>query len=174
MYRCSHGCCTRTFVPLELACARTIHKFQGLSAGPVDEGKIKNPYECIICDPDLKQFEGKSLGLLYTAVSRATTLGDIKDGKNSAIYFNGKEFTEERIRRLVYCNRSNKKFKYAQKRDDWVAYLQTNEKACSRTVKQILKKTATIHAFSDAPMDPAFLHRRMTSFLRSNYSVPNM
>ena len=64
------------FVPLTLAYARTIHKFQGMSAGPVDEGKIKNMYDVIVCDPDEKSFQGTVLGLLYTATSRATTLGD--------------------------------------------------------------------------------------------------
>ena len=73
MYRCSNGCCVRRFVPLDVAYARTIHKFQGLSAGPVDEGKVPNMYDCIVCDPDEKKFEGSALGLLYTAVLRATT-----------------------------------------------------------------------------------------------------
>lgn len=67
-----------------------------MSAGPVDEGKIPNPYECIVCDPDKKWAEGKALGLLYTAISRATTLGD-NDGLNSAIYFEGKDFNRERL-----------------------------------------------------------------------------
>ena len=80
--------------------ARTIHKFQGLTAGPVNEGKIPNMYQCIICDPDEKKIEGTSLGLFYTATSRATTLGD-DDGMNSAIYFSGNQFKEERIRGLT-------------------------------------------------------------------------
>jgi hypothetical protein len=71
-----------------LAFARTIHKFQGLSAGPVDAGKIPNMYDCIICDPDMKQSEARATGLFYTALSRATTFGD-SEGLNSAIYFMG-------------------------------------------------------------------------------------
>ena len=93
------GCCTRTNLPLTLAYARTIHKFQGQSAGPVDKGKIPNIYGCIICDPDKSEVEGRALGLFYTALSQATTLGD-DDGLNSAIYFTGEDFNEKRIRNL--------------------------------------------------------------------------
>ena len=46
------SCFSRTYIPLSLAYARTIHKFQGLSAGPVDEGKIPNMFDVIVCDPD--------------------------------------------------------------------------------------------------------------------------
>ena len=65
-----------------------------LSAGPVDAGKIPNMYKCIVCDPDEKSFESSALGLLYTAVSRGTTLGD-SDGMNSAVYFTGSSFKEQ-------------------------------------------------------------------------------
>ena len=100
-YACQRngGCCTRTNLPLTLAYARTIHKFQGQSAGPVDKGKIPNIYGCIICDPDKSEVEGRALGLFYTALSRATTLGD-DDGLNSANYFTGEDFNEKRIRNL--------------------------------------------------------------------------
>ena len=126
-YGCSRSkaCCTRRFLPLVLAYGRTIHKFQGQSAGPVDKGKIENMYSCIVCDPDEKRFEGSSLGLLYTAVSRGTTLGD-KDGTNSAVYFDGKDFKEDRIRQLYKCKDSDKDYALAEKHDDWVALLKQN------------------------------------------------
>ena len=130
-------------MPLELAYARTIHKFQGLSAGPVDPGKIPNPYLCIICDPDEKKYEGKALGLLCTAVSRATTLGD-KMGLHSAIYFTGEHFNESRIRRLTHCKDSNKMFVSAAKRNQWVAYLQDKEILCKRRIQKIIARKRTI------------------------------
>ena len=133
----------RTFTPLELAYARTIHKFQGLSAGPVDAGKIPNPYLCIICDPDQKKYEGKALGLFYTAISRATTLGD-KMGLNSAIYFTGDFFDESRIQRLTHCKDSNIMFKSAVKRHHWVTYLQDKEILCKRQVQKIIARKRTI------------------------------
>ena len=92
-------CCKRTYLPLCLSYARTIHKFQGLSAGPVDEGKIPNMFACIICDPDMRHVEGSALGLFYTALSRATTLGN-EDGSESAIYFTGTAYDEARIRNI--------------------------------------------------------------------------
>jgi hypothetical protein len=127
-YTCSRAtaCCRREFMPLCLAYARTIHKFQGLTAGPVDEGKIKNMFEVIICDPDDGKFENSALGLFYTAVSRATTLGD-KDGKNSAIYFIGNNMTESRIRRIGRCKDSRNEFIRVGERRKWVRHLNKGE-----------------------------------------------
>ena len=133
-------------MPLDVAYARTIHKFQGLSAGPVDDGKVPNMYECIVCDPDEKKFEGSALGLLYTAVSRATTLGD-DQGLGSAIYFTGSEFKERRIRRLTKLKDSDEDFKAAQKRQKWVQYLSRREKECRRKQKKSRKeKMKFIHS----------------------------
>ena len=146
MYRCRYACCSRTYIPLEVSYARTIHKFQGLSAGPVDQGKTKNPFECIICDPDNKQYEATMLGLLYTAISRATMLGD-SDGLNSAIYFTGREFKERRIRRLTYMKDSNQEFKLATQRQQWVNYLVNKEQKCQRYVYRILEKRTQTQQF---------------------------
>ena len=119
---CTQGCCTRMFCPLTVAYARTIHKFQGLSAGPVDAGKIKNMHDVLICDPDERMFEGTALGLLYTAVSRATTLGD-DDGRDSAIYFFGSAMTKDRVRHLTFKVDNKTEFELAKKRRHWVNYL---------------------------------------------------
>ena len=124
-----------------MAYARTIHKFQGLTAGPVDEGKIKNMFDVIICDPDEGKFENSALGLLYTAVSRATTLGD-KDGLNSAIYFIGEHMNEERIRRIGKCKGTTKEFIRVEERRTWVEYLTKKTKKSSlsqRRQKRIIK-----------------------------------
>jgi len=113
-------------MPLCLAYARTIHKFQGLTAGPVDEGKIKNMFEVIVCDPDYGKFKNSALGLLYTAVSRATTQGD-EGGMNSAIYFIGDHMTEARIRRIGRCKDSRNEFVRVGERRKWVNYLSRGE-----------------------------------------------
>jgi hypothetical protein len=113
-------------VPLDLAFARTIHKFQGLSAGPVDEGKIPNMYECIVCDPDIKASERRATGLFYTAVSRATTLGD-DDGLNSAIYFIGNNITKERIQEVTRQQRKNQELINVTRRRRWVSYLKKHK-----------------------------------------------
>ena len=169
-YRCDHGCCIRTFVPLDVAYARTIHKFQGLSAGPVDNGKVPNMYECIICDPDEKKFEGSALGLLYTAVSRATTLGD-DQGLGSAIYFTGSEFKERRIRRLTKLKDSDEDFKVAQKRQKWVEYLSRRESECKRKQKKIKRREKEIHTFiNNTQYDYDFLYRRIQKYKLESYN----
>ena len=123
--RPSHTCCRRTFLPLCLSYARTIHKFQGMSAGPVDNGKIPNMFECIICDPDEKRWENIALGLFYTALSRATTLGD-EDGNESAIYFTGEHYKEDRIRDIGIKKHTSEEYKRVKDRQRWVDYLKEN------------------------------------------------
>ena len=123
---CNHRCCTRTFIPLALSYARTIHKFQGQSAGPVDDWQIPNMLQCIFCDPDRREREGTALGLFYTAISRATTLGD-KSGNNSAIYFTGEDFDEVRIRNIGRMKRSDDDYRKVQDRAIWVEYLENNK-----------------------------------------------
>ena len=130
------GCCTRTNLPLTLAYARTIHKFQGQSAGPVDEGKIPNIYRCIICDPDKNDAEGRALGILYTALSRATTLGD-DDGLDSAIYFTGHDFIEKRIRNLGKRKKSMDEFQNITRRKIWVQHLANNTSDGGITTEQL-------------------------------------
>lgn len=124
-------------MPLCLAYARTIHKFQGLSAGPVDKGKIPNMYECIVCDPDKRHVEGSALGLLYTAVSRATTLGD-KNGIGSAIYFTGDSFTESRIRNLGKIKNSTEDYKRIKQRNLWIDFLKLHKHESCMTQQQAL------------------------------------
>jgi hypothetical protein len=172
-YHCGKGgCCSRTFIPLQLAYARTIHKFQGLSAGPVDKGKIKNPYECIVCDPDKKQYEGACPGLLYTATSRATTLGDVKTGKSSAIYFNGPHFKEERVRRLMHCKDSNKMYVKATKRDQWVKYLKRRQAQSQPRIKKTLSKMKKIIRFTKTKHNTTFVTKRIRKYVQQNYNHP--
>ncbi len=40
---CNKGCCGRTFVPLALSFARTIHTIEGMTVGPNIKGKPPNP-----------------------------------------------------------------------------------------------------------------------------------
>jgi hypothetical protein len=92
-------------------------------------------YNCIICDPDQKRFEASALGLLYTALSRATTLGD-DNGLNSAIYFIGTDFKEERIRNPCNKQGSTKAFEKAKHRTMWVEYLRQQTIKTSILVQQ--------------------------------------
>ena len=117
----------RTYLPLGVSYARTIHKFQGLSAGDVDPGKIPNMYKTIICDPDKKDVEGRCPGLLYTALSRATTLGDSR-GIGSALYFDGIHFNYERIKHLTRKQNVTERYERVIKREQWVNHLKDHMK----------------------------------------------
>ena len=110
-----------------------------MSAGPVDPGKIKNMYDVIVCDLDDKEFEGTALGLLYTGVSRATTLGD-NEGRGSAIYFTGSSLREDRIRNLTMKKDGKKEFDMAMKRRYWVNYISARAHRFKSQVKRIMEK----------------------------------
>lgn len=95
----------------------------------MDEGKVKNMFEVIICDPDDGMFERNALGILYTAVSRATTLGDC-DGRNSAIYFMGEHMNERRVRRIGKRKDSMNDYKRVIERREWVNFLARRKRKC--------------------------------------------
>ena len=117
-------CCTMTSVPLELSFARTLHKFQGKSVGP------EHPTKCMVFEPGNSSFEGNNPGLLYTGLSRATTLGrgNIND---SALYLTGNNSNENRFCNLVHYrqkNKKNEKYIAIRRRDRWLQYLEQRRK----------------------------------------------
>ena len=125
---CNKHCCTRLFVPLTLAYSKTVHTYQGQSAGPTDEGKPQNAVQRIICDPGTRAFEGVNIGLFYTILSRATTIGDTTcktDFKNSAIYFIGDNMNKERITDIT-LSKFGTPYQKVQKRTAWTNYLKQN------------------------------------------------
>ena len=88
----------------------------------MEEGKIPNLFDVNVCDPDESRYEGKFLGLFYTAVSRATTLGD-DDCLNSALYFTGECVNEDRIRSIGKKTHSQDDYLNVQRRSIWVQHL---------------------------------------------------
>lgn len=136
--RCKVGCCTKEYAPFDLCFARTIHRYQGLEAGPKQKGKPACMNECIICDPGDLTVEGKNPGIFYTATSRATTFGD-ENGLNSAIYFSGKNLTKQRIQRLTKCKTRNQEYIKVTKRRKWSQYLE--KKRVQPPTKEEMSKT---------------------------------
>jgi hypothetical protein len=140
---CKFGCCTRQYCPLTVAYARTFHKFQGLQAGPVGKNQQPNMFDVIICNPDEKCYKSKNLGLFYTGLSRATTYGD-DDGKDSAIYFTGSEFTADRFRRLSKKPNSNEDFELVKTRKQWVQYLKQRAEISMDIIQPIINDSESI------------------------------
>ena len=94
---CNRFCCTKFFIPIKLAYAKTIHTIQGYNVGPTQPGTPNNAIQRIICDPGTKTFEHQNPGLFYTLITRPTTMGDPGDKFSSAIYFNGNNMTMDHI-----------------------------------------------------------------------------
>jgi hypothetical protein len=95
---CIKHCCSKTFIPLQLSYARTIHTFQGSSVGKTPPGYPQNAIKRIICDPGPREFEMKSPGLFYTLLSRATTMSEENDDRMlSAIFFTGQNMDISRV-----------------------------------------------------------------------------
>lgn len=98
-----------------------------MSVGVTPPGSPPNMYEMIICDPDEKRFEGMWPGLLYTILSRGTTLGDDK-GHGSAVYFDtpivgSVPITKERFENLLYKTNTRRYYETVLRRNEYVAQL---------------------------------------------------
>lgn len=125
-------CCCMTTVPLELSFARTLHKFQGKSVGP------EHPIKSMVLEPGNSTFEGNNPGLLYTGLSRATTLGQ-GDINKSALYLTGSNSNVDRFCNLVHYRQKHKKHeKYIaiRRRSTWIAYLDKQRENCSVHISQ--------------------------------------
>ena len=128
---CKKGCYVAHFLPLCLAFARTIHKFQGMEAGPSKHIKA------IVVDVGSTKFEALNPGLLYTALSRASAL--------EAIYFSGPltydRLTNVKYKRNLYSTRKEPYEKIIMQ-DKWIHHLlekKTHTKQVSNNNKINLK-----------------------------------
>ena len=128
-------CCCRTYIPLRLAFAQTIHTFQGQNAGPVELGQSPNAVQKLVCDPGTRRFEGNCIGLFYTLLSRITTFGDPHDKFSSAIYFTGSNMNTERV---LNINRNGKGYMYtmAERRERYVSFLLQHEHDSRMSIKK--------------------------------------
>ena len=119
-------CCCRTYIPLRLAFAQTIHTFQGQNAGLVETGQTPNAIQKLVCDPGTRRFEENCVGLFYTLLSRVTTFGDPLDKFSSAIYFTGKNMNTARVLDIT-TNGNGHMYAMAEKRKQYVTYLLQHE-----------------------------------------------
>ena len=151
---CQHSthCCQAKFIPLTLAFSRTIHKFQGMEAGQTKQIKA------IVVDVGSTSFEAINPGLLYTALSRASSLGD-ESLTNSAIYFSG-PLTYDRLTNVKYLRseKNTNRRKVYQKvymRDKWIEHITSNIKktpTLTLTEMQKLKNWANTFKISTSDL----------------------
>lgn len=120
--------CQRKYVPLSLAFAKTVHTFQGANVGPTHPGQPPNAVKRIIVYPGPRSFEGKNPGLLYTIISRVTTMGNPQDKFSSAIYFDGMDATTERYINIT-LGANGKQYAKVTDRKNWIQYL---DKHCTQ------------------------------------------
>ena len=133
--RCSKGCCTKDFIPLELSFATTIHKIQGLEAGPSKPGDSMKAAESMIIDIGNKQFEHKCPGLFYVAATRGSSFGD-GDFSKSSIFFRGEDITFDRLLNLTKTKTGQTTVR-AQRRRAWVDLLESNVHSSGLTPTEI-------------------------------------
>jgi len=141
---------TITFCPLVLSFARTIHTFQGQQAGPTDN-TVKNAVQKIICDVGTSRFESINIGLFYTALSRATTIGNAQNNRSdSAIYFS-QSLDKSRLDRLTKTQ-DNKEYEMIKKRKAWVDLLNkqkhNEDKNTTEQTINSLFEWATTHKYT--------------------------
>ena len=143
--KCDQGCCIREQIPLKLAFGKTIHTAQGLTVGPSLPGRSVNPIQSIVVDVGTKAFEGSTPGLSYSAVSRATTLGQIENLHSSALYLKGKNATTDRFLNLHQNSQGHQYAKVLQ-RNKWVQYRIANTKRVTfsqREQRQLIRWVQT-------------------------------
>jgi hypothetical protein len=134
---CRKWCCQRKYIPLQLCYAKTIHTFQGQSAGPVAPNQQPNAVQRIVINIGSRKFEGQNPGLTYTALSRATSLGNPNDVTTSSLFFEGIDITPERFINIATSNISHKLYKSVHLRNIWVQKLKKNRRANTFTKEQI-------------------------------------
>jgi len=155
--RCKMGCCSRRFVPLTLAFARSIHKFQGLSAGPTDEGQIPNIFKYLIVDPGNKLREANCPGLLYTAVSRATTLGN-KHGKGSALYFLQGTVNRDKFTKITF-KLDGTPYVRVKERTDWLDSMSIGRANRTAKAMSLAQEQEVLDWSSKASITPSMLEQ---------------
>ena len=86
--------------------------------------------KCMVFDPGQTGFEGNNPGILYTGISRATTLGNGCVKNDSAFYLAGPYATKDRLTNLTQMRaKGRKKVTYLTvlRRQRWLDFLSVSE-----------------------------------------------
>jgi hypothetical protein len=135
--RCKPMCCTRKHIPRQIAWAKTIHSLQGHNAGPTTKHQIPNAIQRIVIHLVELTYETLNPGLIYVAVSRAATIGDLghmtsiqRKYMNIALYFRAASFPAG-IKRLTDSYSAADEYVKVKQRTAWVAYLDDRQEQTS-------------------------------------------
>jgi hypothetical protein len=107
----------------------------------------------IICDVGTSRFESQNIGLLYTALSRATTIGTAESNrKESAIFFT-QSLDRNRLDRLT-TKADNTEYESIKQRNAWIHLMNKNinnkemnisDKKINQTIEWASKTILTIN-----------------------------
>jgi hypothetical protein len=109
-----------TFLPLTVAFALTLHKFQGWETSWSDNSTVSY----LLVDVGSILDENRAPGTFYTALSRPHTVGDLTSTCNekSALYFIGDDICFNRIKNIG-LTKAGETSAFVKSRDLWVKYL---------------------------------------------------
>jgi hypothetical protein len=118
--RCKKNCCEVTFIPLTVAFALTLHKFQGWETSWADNSTVSY----LLVDIGSILDELRAPGTCYAALSRPHTIGDLTSNRNekSALYLIGNDICFNRIRN-VGLTKTGEPSAFVKTRNQWVKYL---------------------------------------------------
>jgi hypothetical protein len=92
-----------------------------------------------VLEPGDRKFEGNYVGLFYTAMSRATTIGNMGDRMGSAVYFDSPHFSKERFTNLTR-QKNGQMYHKALLRQIWVRFMKEKNKNRKQYTKEEMKK----------------------------------
>ena len=146
--RCKYNCgCQKIYIPLTLAFGKTIHSFQGPNVGATCPHQPQNPIQTIVVDPGTRAFEGSSPCLLYSVISRITTLGYPHDIFTSPLFFTGFNMTRERLQHIT-LRKDGRTYAKVLLRKKWVAFLkQCNKSTTPLSTQQKHQIASWIHSY---------------------------
>jgi hypothetical protein len=104
----------------------------------------------IVCDPGPLKLESLFPGLLYTSLSRATTIGTLSDRTTSAIFFIN--LTHDRIKNLRGPHQ-NKHYKLIEIRDQWTSHLLANNATIDHQNLHSIVEQSTVISYNTEQLD---------------------
>jgi hypothetical protein len=118
---------------MRLAWANTLHTFEGSNAGHTPDGTPKNSLHTVVIDVGQRADEARYCGLIYTAVSRPTTLGDAGSEVtipykcfNSVLYRRDETFPQH-LEHLTHKIATREEYDKVHMQGMWVKHLRGRE-----------------------------------------------